>query len=574
VSDDRLVANVRRGDAKAFETLYDRHIRELLSFCRYILGSHSDAEDAVQSTFASAYKALLADERRIDLRPWLFAIARNSCLSIIRQRRAVGEVDEGQASGDDPVAQLEAREDLDQLLSALLELPERQRAALVLAELHGLTQSEIGSLLGVRADQVKSYIYQARSSLISERAARGADCHEIREELTVAHGSSLLRNHLRRHVRSCPGCRAYADQLSRQRRHFGILAPVATSIALKHRTLQAALGKAPAIGSGGVTTGASMTTGAAAELVGGGVKTVTAKLLGGIACVGGTGASVSTVLVGGTLLLGVAVTHTERASPTPSPATRSTHMRPATFVKGDTGVALRAASFSSDGRAQSSRGPEEVGSDRAPLSMVIDAHRADVQSHGNNGVAHASNDATRGRSAASHGNSGAAHGNSSVAHGNNGGAHGNSGANHGRSTASHGNGIAAHGNSALAHSNGAGHRGTPSRGNSSAAHSSTGAGHGPNITSHGNSSAAHGNGGVGHEPDTSSHGNSAAATRGASATGTESPAEAQHSAPQSEHGPPDAAITSKGGAGNGSTQGHSEHPDPSAVHEGGGSPKH
>ena len=85
--DDRLVASVRGGDAAAFEALYDRHAAELLSFCVYMLGSRHDAEDAVQATFASAYRALNADRRAVALRPWLFAIARNDCLNILRRRR-------------------------------------------------------------------------------------------------------------------------------------------------------------------------------------------------------------------------------------------------------------------------------------------------------------------------------------------------------------------------------------------------------------------------------------------------------------------------------------------------------
>src|SRR3954469_2231174 len=85
--DDRLVARVREGDEAAFEAIYDRYNRPLLSFCRHMLGDREEAEDAVQQTFLAAHRAMLGDERELHLKAWLFAIARNRCLSVLRSRR-------------------------------------------------------------------------------------------------------------------------------------------------------------------------------------------------------------------------------------------------------------------------------------------------------------------------------------------------------------------------------------------------------------------------------------------------------------------------------------------------------
>ena len=276
-ADDRLVALVRGGDPTAFEILYDRHSRELLSSCSYILGSRHDAEDAVQSTFASAYRALLADERDVDLRPWLFAIARNASLSILRKRQPTTEINGAEPGRDDPVAQAEQREDLRQVLSTMLELPEHQRTALVLAEIHGLSHGEIGAVLGVRTERVKSYVYQARSSLISERLARSADCLEIREELATARGPPP-EEQASPPLRSCEGCRDYAQQLSRQRGQLGILLPVLPSLALKRRVLEAASSDATSAGTcrGGAAVGGSL-AGITAELAGAGGKALVAS---------------------------------------------------------------------------------------------------------------------------------------------------------------------------------------------------------------------------------------------------------------------------------------------------------
>src|SRR5919205_1455575 len=87
-ADERLVELVRAGSEPAFEAVYDRHHRGILSFCRHMLGSADEAEDAVQHVFLAAYRSLRAgDGRAINLRPWLYTIARNRCLSVLRARR-------------------------------------------------------------------------------------------------------------------------------------------------------------------------------------------------------------------------------------------------------------------------------------------------------------------------------------------------------------------------------------------------------------------------------------------------------------------------------------------------------
>ncbi|HUB36653.1 MAG TPA: sigma-70 family RNA polymerase sigma factor, partial [Solirubrobacteraceae bacterium] len=299
-TDEKLVASVRRGNIAAFEALYERRSRELLSFCVYMLGSRQDAEDALQSTFAAAYRALRADEREIALRPWLFAIARNECLTILRARRPTVELNGEPALTGDPWRELELHEEIRAMVADLRKLPERQRSALVLAEMHGLSQSEIGAVLGVRAEQVKSYVYQARSSLLSERRAREADCHEIREQLANARGAALLRGRLRRHVRSCENCRLYADGVARQRRQLAAaLLPFVPSLGLRYRALRDILGSGaaePATYAGGAAVGGSMAAGAAVEVAGGGgMAAVAGKVAAGLACLcagAGVGASV------------------------------------------------------------------------------------------------------------------------------------------------------------------------------------------------------------------------------------------------------------------------------------------
>jgi RNA polymerase sigma factor (sigma-70 family) len=476
--DDRLVALVRRGELTAFEVLYDRHARELLAFCSYILGSKHDAEDAVQSTFASAYRALIADERPVELRPWLFAIARNTSLSILRTRRPTSELHEIQAPGCDPVHRAEQRESLRALVVTMLELPERQRTALVLAELHGLSHREIGAVLDVPGERVKAYIYQARASLISERAARGADCAEIREELSSARGPALLKARLRRHVRSCEGCRDFAAELSRRRGMLGVLLPLplAPTLALKRRVLDAASGNAngAGLGLGGSAVGASL-AGTSAELVGAGVKALVTKVLVGVigaASVAGVGVGVGAGAGG--LALSAAATngqgrgarvHVNGARAVADlRSSRDTGTPPQTAGPGYAAPVPRDVAPGADGRsreparadrgARTGSGTVASGASRTGKSAEAAARGLGLgksaETHGKSAETHGKSAETHGRSAESHG-SAALHGASGEAHGNAASSGGTRGA-RGKSAGTPANGAATpHGQAAQPH---------------------------------------------------------------------------------------------------------------------------
>src|SRR5919206_1542618 len=83
LGDDRLVEQVRRGNDAAFEAIFDRYHRGILAFCRHMLASVEEAEDAVQHTFIQAYDSIRRSNREIKLKAWLYAIARNRCLSVL-----------------------------------------------------------------------------------------------------------------------------------------------------------------------------------------------------------------------------------------------------------------------------------------------------------------------------------------------------------------------------------------------------------------------------------------------------------------------------------------------------------
>src|SRR4051812_11928223 len=279
-SDERLVAAVRQGDERAFEAIYDRYHQPLLGFCRHMLGSREEGEDALQHVFVAAHRHLRREAAPVHLKAWLYAIARNRCTSMLRARReayALEDVQEPSTDGLAVAGEVERREELEELLGDLARLPEDQRAALVLAELDDLSHDEIGTALAVRKDKVKALIFQAREALGGWRAARTADCREIQEQLATLRGSALRRAPIQRHLALCPTCSDFEREVARQRSAMALLAPVVPSLALKHTVLSAALSRSGELAAAAGGAGAAGAT--AAGLTGTAATGLTAKAL-------------------------------------------------------------------------------------------------------------------------------------------------------------------------------------------------------------------------------------------------------------------------------------------------------
>jgi RNA polymerase sigma factor (sigma-70 family) len=238
LDDERLAALVCRGDAAAFETLYDRHHAALLAFCRHMLGDRQDGEDALQQAFLRAHRALAEGRAPDRVRPWLFAIARNRCLTLLAARRdAAVPAAQFEPSYEGLSSDVERRADLRELLSDLARLPDDQRGALVLAELGDFSHPEIARVIGCPTAKVKALIFQARTALIADRDARSTPCKEIRALLETARGGVLRRGSLRRHLRQCDPCATYRVAIEGRRSGLAIVLPVAPTAGLKAAVL-------------------------------------------------------------------------------------------------------------------------------------------------------------------------------------------------------------------------------------------------------------------------------------------------------------------------------------------------
>ena len=285
-ADSELLARVRSGDDSAFEALYDAYHRRLLAFCQHMLGSREEAEDVLQHTFLAAYRSLRAGCEVLELKPWLYTIARNRCLSVMRARREEVELDEGAPATEGLSAEVDRRADLRMLVRDVQRLPPDQRAALVLFEVGDHSHKEIAAVLGVRREKVKALVFQAREALTGWRTARETPCAHVREELATVRGRALGRATIRRHVELCSGCADYEAAVRSQRAALAIALPVVPAAA----GLRAAVLGSAAGGSGlGAAVSAGGATSAAGGLASLGVNGVAAKVLLVTALVGGAG---------------------------------------------------------------------------------------------------------------------------------------------------------------------------------------------------------------------------------------------------------------------------------------------
>lgn len=284
-SDERLVAMVRRGQQSAFEALVSRYEARLLAFCRHMLNSREDAEDVLQEVFAAAFNALLADEREINVRPWLYRIARNRSLNHLRRATAIGVdsmdihlADHGLSTGE----KVFKRESFRELIADVQQLPETQRTALLLREIDALSYEQISDAMETTVPSVKSLLVRARISLAEAAEARKLTCEEVRLQLgEVAEGIAKLTPPARRHVKRCDRCGAFRTHLRANNRALAAIFPVGPLLIFK-KLLLAKLGTTAGAGhvAGGATAagamstaGGAVTTTGAAGIVGGAIAT-------------------------------------------------------------------------------------------------------------------------------------------------------------------------------------------------------------------------------------------------------------------------------------------------------------
>ena len=161
-----LAGRIRAGDGTAFEELYRTHATRLYNLAIRMAGGASDADDLLQDIFLLAYRKLGSYRGESSLGTWLYRLAMNHCLDVLRNRqtrmgRLTDSMDEPEAApvAAPPVLSAVGRIDLERAIAAL---PPACRAAFLLHDVEGFGHQEVADILGVSEGTSKSQVHKAR----------------------------------------------------------------------------------------------------------------------------------------------------------------------------------------------------------------------------------------------------------------------------------------------------------------------------------------------------------------------------------------------------------------------------
>ncbi len=411
--DEKLIAMARAGNPGAFEAIVDRYQGRLLGFCRQMLNSTEDAEDVLQEVFVNSYRAMLADEREINLRPWLYRIARNRCLNHLRKPTADAQ------ESMDMVPTVEAattaekvhnREEFRQLLTDVGKLPETQRTALLLREMDAMSYEEIAQAMETSVPSVKSLLVRARISLAEASQARQLTCGEVRVDLAeAAEGLRKLTGPVRRHVRECEECGEFRSQLRSDNKVLAALVPVGPLVAFKGFILSklglggsAGAGGASAAGTAGAGAGAASAVGGAGAVSGVGAALGSGGAAGGIGAVSGAigtkavaGVVTAAVITAGAVEVNQQTTTSPAGPVAPKTSSQLPHRGPAVALKSSkSAVAAPAPATTEAIEAAPPAEPIPAEAEEAPVAVPVDDEAGQSTSGGSEAAADGSGGTT------------------------------------------------------------------------------------------------------------------------------------------------------------------------------------
>jgi RNA polymerase sigma-70 factor (ECF subfamily) len=167
MEENTIIRGVLDGDIESFRLLVERYQKPVMGMIKNLINDYHGCEDIAQDVFLTAYKELsFFDPARSGFSTWLFTIARNKSLNLIKKKKAYSANNlpekSGLSSPIDSLVQTEFFEKLDRTLQAL---PPKQRRAFVLAEFENLSYEQIAQIEGTAIGTIKSRINRAKSEL-------------------------------------------------------------------------------------------------------------------------------------------------------------------------------------------------------------------------------------------------------------------------------------------------------------------------------------------------------------------------------------------------------------------------
>jgi RNA polymerase sigma-70 factor (ECF subfamily) len=161
------IAACRRGEREAFDTLVARYQRSIYRLCYRYVNNHEDANDLAQDAFLKAWRAIASFRGESAFSTWLYRIAVNACLNHRALKRPVTQELPEALVDPRPGAEADAERDDDarRVRAAVSQLPDRQRATLILKVYHDLTHEEVAEILGSSVGTVKANLFHALANL-------------------------------------------------------------------------------------------------------------------------------------------------------------------------------------------------------------------------------------------------------------------------------------------------------------------------------------------------------------------------------------------------------------------------
>jgi RNA polymerase sigma factor (sigma-70 family) len=174
LQDKELADRLRAGDERAFKQFYDAYADMVYRLSLRLLQNREEAEDATQDIFCKLLASLQSFRAQATLSSWIYRITLNHCLNLQRQKKRrrwlsldwpTGATEPASGPDESPLGRIEQQEQEDLLAAAISNLPEKQRAALVLHRFEGKSYQEIAEIAGCSVAAVESRLFQAKKNL-------------------------------------------------------------------------------------------------------------------------------------------------------------------------------------------------------------------------------------------------------------------------------------------------------------------------------------------------------------------------------------------------------------------------